>query len=162
MGCWGRKPGFRQPGDLAARAGSAEAVFALNYNEDTNFHDTTQTTRTTTKYSIVSNISLNYPTADELERCMKIHEEAGDPNKNQKLRKLFELFPGHTDHIEVKIKCVAINSIYNTAIRYIDPIAYNITEVLRDKDLSEINATEDWIILLTTFESCKARNARKL
>lgn len=53
--------------------------------------------------------------------------EWGDTN--EKISRLFALFPDNTSYAEVRIKATVINSIYSTRIGYLDPVIKQIISV---------------------------------
>lgn len=72
---------------------------------------------------------------DEL--CAR-HETDGNNAINENISKVFACFPDNLCENDVKIKVAVVNTLYNTGIRYIDPVAKNITTVfsrLRSGDL---------------------------
>lgn len=87
---------------------------------------------------------LTPPTKDVIKIYMKKHKTSGGLHINIKLRRLFKLFPSHTNRHEVKIKVAAINTIYNTSIRYVDPVVEKIVKEMKNINPSDIKGEEDW------------------
>jgi hypothetical protein len=87
---------------------------------------------------------------DEL--CAR-HDADGGTAINEKIFKVFECFPDNTCPYDVKIKVAVVNTLYNTAIRYIDPVVKSVNTVfsrLRNGDLIINNSIELVDLIATT------------